>query len=126
MLFAGGGLGLTFVAPWSMVPDAVEWDAVRTGKRKEGVYYGMWTFFSKCGQALSIGVSGLILGMSGYVADAVQTTSTLFAIKCLIGPLPAVVFVVGIVILSRYPITEKTYNEMMGKAQGSTRLTPVP
>lgn len=113
MLFAGSGLGLTFVAPWSMVPDTVEWDAARTGKRNEGAYYGMWTFFSKCGQALSIGLSGLILGMSGYVADAVQTPATLFAIKCLIGPMPAIVFVVGIVILSRYPITEKSYNEMM-------------
>jgi GPH family glycoside/pentoside/hexuronide:cation symporter len=115
MLFAGSGLGLTFVAPWSMVPDAVEWDAVRTGNRKEGVYYGMWTFFSKCGQALSIGLSGLILGASGYIADAVQTPATLLAIKLLVGPVPALVFVIGIVILSRYPITEKTYNEMMGK-----------
>lgn len=115
MLFAGSGLGLTFVAPWSMVPDAVEWDAVRTGNRKEGVYYGMWTFFSKCGQALSIGLSGLILGASGYVADAVQTPATLLAIKLLVGPVPAIVFVIGIIILSRYPITEKTYNEMMGE-----------
>lgn len=115
MIFTGTGFGLTYVAPWAMVPDTIEWDSVHTGNRKEGIYYGMWTFFSKCGQALSIGISGLILSASGYVADAVQTPKALAAIRLLIGPVPVLVFVVGIVILSRYPITEKVYNEMMSK-----------
>ncbi|OQA62996.1 MAG: putative symporter YjmB [Spirochaetes bacterium ADurb.Bin269] len=121
MVFAGTGFGLTYVAPWAMVPDTIEWDAVHTGNRKEGIYYGMWTFFSKCGQALSIGVSGLVLSFSGYIADAVQSKSSLTAIKLLIGPVPALVFVCGILILSKYPITEKVYTEMM-KKKNQTRL----
>ena len=120
MLFAGIGLGLTFVAPWAMVPDTVEWDAVNTGNRKEGAYYGMWTFLSKCGQALAIGLSGLILSWNGYVAEAVQSPAAIFAIRLLIGPIPAVVFALAVLVLFFYPITEKVYNEMMKKRNSAS------
>ena len=113
MSLAGIGLGLTYVAPWAMVPDTIEWDAVKTGERKEGAYYGMWTFISKSGQALSIGLSGLVLNLSGYIADASQTPRVLGAIRLLIGPLPAFVFTAAIALLAAYPITEKVYNELI-------------
>lgn len=115
MGLAGVGLGLTYVAPWAMVPDAIEWDAVNTGSRKEGSYYGMWTFLSKCGQAISIGASGLILGLSGYAAETTLGPKAIFAIRLILGPVPAAVFIGAILILSAYPITEKIYNEMMKK-----------
>jgi len=113
MFFGGIGLGLAYVAPWAMVPDTIEWDAIRSGNRKEGAYYGMWTFVSKTGQALSIGLSGFILSSSGYVADAVQNEGAKSAIRLLLGPFPAIVFLGGIVLLDFYPITEKKYNEML-------------
>jgi len=113
MFFGGLGLGLTYVAPWAMVPDTIEWDALRSGNRNEGAYYGMWTFVSKSGQALSIGLSGLILSSSGYVADAVQNAGAKSAIRLLLGPFPAIVFLGGMALLAFYPITEKKYNEMM-------------
>jgi len=115
MLVAGMGLGFAYVAPWAMVPDTVEWDAARSGERREGAYYGMWTFVSKCGQALSIVVSGFILQWGGYVADTDQSASSIAAIRVLIGPLPAIVFAGAIALLFAYPITEKIYNEMMAK-----------
>ncbi len=113
MFFGGLGLGLTYVAPWAMVPDTIEWDALRSGNRKEGAYYGMWTFVSKSGQALSIGLSGLILSSSGYVADAIQSATAKSAIRLLLGPFPAIVFLAGLALLATYPITEKKYNEML-------------
>lgn len=113
MVVGGIGLGLAYVAPWAMVPDTVEWDAVKTGNRKEGAYYGMWTFIAQCGQALSVGLSGVILSASGYVAEVAQTKESIGAIRLIIGPIPAVIFIGGIVLLAAYPITEKVYNELM-------------
>lgn len=113
MGIAGVGLGFSFVAPWAMVPDTIEWDAHHTGNRKEGAYYGMWTFISKLGQALSIGLSGLILSNSGYIADAVQSASSIFAIRILVGLLPSIVFAAGFFVMASYPITEKLYREIL-------------
>lgn len=113
MALSGVGLGFAIVAPWAMVPDTIEWDARHTGNRKEGAYYGMWTFISKLGQAFSLGVSGIILSSSGYVAEAMQSASSIFAIRLLAGLIPAAAFALGIFVMSRYPITEKVYKDMV-------------
>jgi GPH family glycoside/pentoside/hexuronide:cation symporter len=117
MVYAGVGIGFGYVAPWAMIPDTVEYDAIKTGKRKEGAFYGMWTFTSKVGQSLSIFLSGLILSSSGYIADAAQSPVTKQAIRLLIGPLPALVFVGAIVLIHFYPLDEKTYEALMAEAK---------
>ena len=116
MVYAGIGIGFGYVAPWAMVPDTIEYDAKRSGERKEGAYYGMWTFISKVGQSLSIFLSGLILSMGGYVADAVQSLRAQGAIRLLIGPLPVVVFIAAILLIQRYPLDEKAYKAMMAES----------
>lgn len=115
MVYAGVGIGFGYVAPWSMIPDTVEYDAVMTGKRKEGAFYGMWTFVSKCGQALSIFVSGLVLSAGGYIAGAAQTEAARGAIKLLIGPVPVVVLIGAIVLVHFYPLDEKAYEKLIAE-----------
>jgi GPH family glycoside/pentoside/hexuronide:cation symporter len=116
MVYAGIGVGFGYVAPWAMVPDAIEVDAVRTGNRKEGAFYGMWTFTSKVGTSLATALTGLILGAAGYAANlAEQSESALGAIRLIIGPIPAVIFIAAMILIDRYPIDEATYNAIVGK-----------
>ncbi len=115
MVIAGIGIGFAYVPPFSMLPDVIEVEAVRTGNRKEGAYYGMWTFVSKLGIALAPGLVGLILSLSGFEPDEVQSAATLFAIRLLIGPVPVAVLVAGIVIIDRYPLDEKTYEKILAE-----------
>jgi len=117
MVFAGIGIGFSYVPPFSMLPDVIEVDAVRTAKRKEGAYYGMWTFVSKIGIALAPALVGLVLSLSGFTPDAVQTPGTLLAIRVLIGPVPVAIFLAGILIIERYPLDEMTYEGIVGKTQ---------
>ncbi len=117
MVFAGIGVGLGYVPPFAMLPDIVEVDAISTGKRKEGAYYGMWTFISTLGVSLAPALTGLFLGISGFMADKEQTQSTLNAIRLIIGPIPAVIFVMGIILLNRYRLDEKTYNGILAQRQ---------
>lgn len=120
MVYAGIGIGFGYVAPWAMVPDAIEFDAVRTGNRKEGAFYGMWTFTSKVGTSLAIALTGLILGAAGYAANLPeQSSSALGAIRLIIGPLPTVVFLAAMILIERYPIDEKTYARFMAEHEGS-------
>jgi len=117
MVFAGIGIGFSYVPPFSMLPDVIEVDAVRTEKRKEGAYYGMWTFVSKIGIALAPALVGLVLSLSGFTPDAVQTPGTLLAIRVLIGPVPVAIFLAGILIIERYPLDEMTYEGIVGKTE---------
>jgi GPH family glycoside/pentoside/hexuronide:cation symporter len=114
MIFAGVGIGFAYVPPFAMLPDVVEVDAVQTGSRKEGAYYGMWTFFSKVGVALAGSLTGFILSLARFVPNlAEQSPATILAIRYTIGPIPALIFIAGILIIQRYPLDEKTYDAII-------------
>jgi GPH family glycoside/pentoside/hexuronide:cation symporter len=115
MVYAGIGVGFGYVAPFAMVPDTIEYDAVNSGERKEGAYYGMWTFISKLGTSLSVFISGLILSAGGYVANQVQSESAIRAIKLIIGPIPAAVLLAAAVLINGYTLDEGAYKELLKK-----------
>jgi len=102
---------------WGIIPDTVEYDYSETGVRREGVYYGLWTFIIKVAQALSALILGVVLDGFGYIPDVAQTDTSLLGIRLLIGPLPAVFFIVANVILSFYPIDKKRYDEIQNKSE---------
>jgi GPH family glycoside/pentoside/hexuronide:cation symporter len=113
MIYAGIGVGFGYVAPFAMVPDTIEYDAVKSGERKEGAYYGMWTFISKLGTSLSVFISGLILSAGGYVANQVQSERAVWAIKLLIGPIPALILLGALVLINGYPLDEGAYKKLL-------------
>ncbi len=123
MFFGGLGFATHYVMPWAIVPDVVEYDYSEQGVRREGVFYGMWTFSSKIGQAVGIGLSGWMLSAFGYqesiggVQAATQSASAMFGIRLLTGPVPALFFIGGIIVLSFFPITTKKYQEIMKKVE---------
>ena len=102
---AGIGVGFAFATPWAMLPDAIAWQPDMA--HNEGCYYGVWTFASKLGQAVSTGVSGLILGAAGYHADVIQSPGTIFAIRLIAGPIAAITCLSGFVLIHFYPIDKK-------------------
>jgi GPH family glycoside/pentoside/hexuronide:cation symporter len=115
LVYAGIGVGFSYVAPFAMVPDAVEYDAVRTGERKEGAYYGMWTFISKTGTALSMLISGFILKLGGYIPNVAQSPQAKLAIRLIIGPIPALIFLGGLILMQSYTLDENSYKKLMGQ-----------
>ena len=112
MVWAGIGVGFVYVAPFAMIPDAIDYGAAKSGERDEGAYYGIWTFVSKMGTSFSVFASGLILQWGGYIAKAEQSKSAIRAIHLLIGPIPALVLIGAFLIVERYPIDEKTYMQI--------------
>ncbi|MFJ7754637.1 MFS transporter [Peribacillus muralis] len=68
-------LGSSFVNSlnWALVSDAVEYGEWKTGNRSEGVVYSFFTFCRKLSQAIAGFVPGLVLGLVGYVPNAVQS-----------------------------------------------------
>jgi GPH family glycoside/pentoside/hexuronide:cation symporter len=124
MVYACIGVGFSYVAPFAMIPDVIEYGAAKTGHRTEGSYYGMWTFISKAGTALAIFFAGLILDWGGYIlptaGEAVtQPTSVFNAIRIIVGPLPVVILIGAIIMISFYPLNEKTHKELLERGKGT-------
>jgi glycoside/pentoside/hexuronide:cation symporter, GPH family len=113
MFFIGLGMGFTYAMPYSIVADAIEYDYLCTGERREGAFLGVWTWGLKIGQALAIFVMGMILDVMGYVANLMpQAPSALLGIRLFLGPISACIFIIAAVVLSVYPITEQKYNDI--------------
>ena len=123
MFLAGVGMGFTYAMPYAMLPDAIEYDFMLTGERREGAYYGIWTWALKIGQALSVFLMGWILSLSGYIPDVIQSESAKLGIRIFLGPVPAAIFVLGAVILYFYPIDEKRYAEIIDNIKKKTGVS---
>lgn len=117
MGIAGIGFATQYVMPFAIIPDVVENDYAENGTRREGVYYGLWTFMSKLGQAFALALNGWLLTAFGYAPDVAQSPTSILGIRLLVGPIPALFFIIGIIVLSFYPINRKYYEQIVAKVK---------
>eukprot|EP00501_MAST-03F_sp_TOSAG23-6_P000129 GSMAST32.ASY1.ANO1.132.1 assembled CDS len=119
--FIAGALGfcltVVYLVPYAMLPDVIEEDELRTGKRREGIYCGFFVVFMKLSVTGSLALSNFVLGISGYKSPTALSTefletqkdSVLLAIRLMISPV-AIVFLIGANICVRnYPITRESH-----------------
>jgi Na+/melibiose symporter-like transporter len=59
------------------------------------------------------GIIGAVLSLTGYIPDATQFPEALFGIRLLLGPIPAVIFILALITLYCYPINEARCNEIL-------------
>jgi GPH family glycoside/pentoside/hexuronide:cation symporter len=111
MGIAGIGYSTNYVMPYAIIPDTVELEYAQSGVRREGAFYGLWNLVNQFGVGLALGISGWVLGGLGYVPNVEQTPLAKLGIRLLLGPIAAVFVVVGVVLVSFYPITRKYYDE---------------
>lgn len=107
-------LGTNYICNWAMIPDCIEYDAAKTGRRREGLYYGVWLFGQKLFMAAALSTSGFMLSLIRYEIPTqpgqviVQTPDVVLGLRILQGVIPALLFVASVVVL-------KGYNVALGK-----------
>jgi len=112
---AGFGIATAYVVPWSMVPDVVEYDQVRSGQRREGSYYAFASFFQKLATGLALWGMGQALVFTGYITPLpsgplpVQPQAAVTAIRVFTGPIPAVLLFLAVLFAWKYPITRESH-----------------
>jgi GPH family glycoside/pentoside/hexuronide:cation symporter len=122
MAVAGLGFSSHYVLPWSMAPDTIEFGYARSGVRREGVYYSIWTFAIALGSALAGFLVGQGLDMFGYVPNTVQSATSILGIRLLIGLLPAILILLSILALAFYPLDRQRYEELQAQIQARDSL----
>lgn len=118
-VMVGMGLSTAYLVPWSMLPDVVDLDELNTGQRREGIFYGFVVQLQNIGVAIALFIIGKLLDWAGFIPSSsgqavpVQPDSALFAIRLLMGLLPALVLVGGLVCAYFYPITRVRHGEIL-------------
>jgi GPH family glycoside/pentoside/hexuronide:cation symporter len=112
-VMAGIGVGAAHVLPWSIIPDAIEWDEWKTGQRHEGMFYSLITLMQKVASSLAIPGILLLLELTGYLPNAPQQpASALWGIRIVIGPIPALLLAGGIALALLYPLSRQRHAEI--------------
>lgn len=112
-LLAGFMTSNAHVLPESMFPDVIDWDELRTGERREGLYYGAINFIRKLASALATFLALQVLGWSGYASPPVgatvfmQSPMALAAIRFLTAPGVILLIVPTIVLTILFPMDRK-------------------
>ena len=112
---AGFGIATAYVVPWSMVPDVVEYDEIRSGQRREGSYYAFASFFQKLATGVALWGMGQALAMTGYITPPlsgplpVQPEAAVNAIRIFTGPIPAVLLFLAVLFAWKYSITRESH-----------------
>jgi glycoside/pentoside/hexuronide:cation symporter, GPH family len=110
---AGIGVGAMDVLPWAMIPDAIEWDELKTGKRHEGMFYSLVTLFGKIDGSIAVPLMLLVMGWTGFIPNAaVQPTSAMLAIRLMTGLAPSIFLCLGILFALFYPLSRNSHAEL--------------
>jgi glycoside/pentoside/hexuronide:cation symporter, GPH family len=117
-VLAGVGVSAAYTLPDSMFADVIEWDELRTGRRQEGIFYGIRTLIRKLTGALVIFITLQLLGWSGYVSPSngvlhfTQTASALGMIRLLVSPFGAAMLCGTIILAWRFPLSREKYERI--------------
>jgi GPH family glycoside/pentoside/hexuronide:cation symporter len=115
---AGLGIATAYVIPWSMVPDVTDYDAVKTGRRREGSFYAFASLFQKLATGSAIWAMGQALAITKYVTPTPgaplpqQPAEAVAAIRLFMGPVPIVLLVLAILCAWRYPISRERHRAL--------------
>jgi len=112
-ILAGIGVSAAHVMPWSIIPDAIEYDELITGERHEGMFYSLISLSQKIASSFAIFLVSQVLGATGYIQNSTQQpASAILGIRIVIGPIPAFMLCIGILFAILYPLGRERYTQI--------------
>jgi GPH family glycoside/pentoside/hexuronide:cation symporter len=117
-VLAGIGVSAAHVLPWSMIPDAIEWDEWKTGQRHEGMFYSLISLMQKVASSIAIPLILLLLDATGYIPNASQQTNqAMLGIRLVVGPIPAILLCTGILFALIYPLRRESHSQVVAELE---------
>jgi GPH family glycoside/pentoside/hexuronide:cation symporter len=103
IVLAGVGASTAYLIPWSLLPDAIDADP----ERPAGQYSAWMVLAQKVCISAVIALLGVLLSASGYqeaLASTAQPASAVATIRLCMGLVPAVLVVLGLLVVRRWPV----------------------
>ena len=112
VVVSGMGFGATLALPSAIQADVIDYDELKTGRRREGQYIGLWSIAKKLAAAVGVGIGLAVLGAAGYTPNAAQTDTVRFTLRVLYALVPSVCNLLAIAIAVYYPISGEIHGRI--------------
>jgi GPH family glycoside/pentoside/hexuronide:cation symporter len=109
------GLSAGIVLPliWSMYADIADYSEWKTGRRATGLVFSSSSMSQKMGWTLGGAITGWLLYVYGFEANAEQTTESLKGIRLLISIYPAIGALLSALVLVIYKLSDSFMEEII-------------
>jgi GPH family glycoside/pentoside/hexuronide:cation symporter len=125
-----------FVAPanagfWVLVSamkaDLCDWDELKTGLRREGMFAAVSGWLQKLAAAMTFSFAGAVLVWTGFeqAKGGAQPPQTLFQIRLIFAFVPAGAYLAGIAMLRWYTLSPRVMADVRATLE-ATRAVPLP
>lgn len=113
LALGGSQFGAGFVLAPSIQADAIDYDELLTGRRREAQYGAFWSIVPKLVAIPAAAIPVAILDALGYVPNQPQTEPVQTAIRVLFALVPAAFAGLGFLMAWRFPITEAVHRRIL-------------
>lgn len=113
VVLSGTGFGATLAIASSMQADVIDYDELLSGRRREGLYVGIWSVARKLSAALGVGLALPLIGAAGYVPNVVQGPDVQLVLRVLYALVPSLCNAAAIAIALGYPISRERHREIL-------------
>ncbi|BDA80035.1 putative symporter YagG [Leptospira kobayashii] len=112
--FLGGIFAGSILIMDSILTDVVDYDELKTNRKREGLYFGFWKMGVKFSQAFGIALSGFLLDIIGFDANLpTQSEEVGFSLAMIFGPGVGFFFIVGsLIFLFLFPLTDDKHKRI--------------
>jgi Na+/melibiose symporter-like transporter len=95
--------------PLGIMGDIIDYDTLKTGEARGGLFFGVWAFFQQISPAIAIGVTLPLLERLGFSAKGPNSPEALQALKYIycLGPLPFML--AGALMFMTFPIDARRH-----------------
>lgn len=97
---------------WTMLADVADYGEWKTGRRSTGLVFSAAVFAQKAGWGIGAALVGVILQLFNYVANQVQTPTSITGIKLLVSIIPGILYMSCAIFMIFYNIDAKTTDLM--------------
>jgi GPH family glycoside/pentoside/hexuronide:cation symporter len=103
---------------WALVSNCIDYGEWHTGMRKEAITYAAFNFSRKIAQSLAALVTASVLALTGYIANAHQSSETLKGIKGAMTLYPGICLIVAaFIIVKLYKLSDNNYDTIASDLQ---------
>jgi GPH family glycoside/pentoside/hexuronide:cation symporter len=111
------GLGGFFVSSIilfdSLVADIVDYDELRSGQHREGLYFGCWTLTTKIARAVGLATTGQMLNLIGFEEGATEQAPEVgWRLALLFGPVVGGFFIAAALVFLLMPLTDEKHKQV--------------
>lgn len=106
-IVTGTGLGADLSLPPALQADVIDFDRLRSGKARAGLFFALWSMSTKMALALAVGITFPVLELLGFTTDSENSLTTLWSLSVIYAWVPVVLKIVAIASIWTFPITRE-------------------